>query len=161
LRLLATQYKVALVFNETASQFFRFSHKNFFASSFPDITPDAGIVYFSGQAGMAFANEHYFLEQPLMMISTWDGDEFSFNSYHHAFSEVIKKQEQYKETTKRFHEKLVDELSSYAIDSIKIENGFGHFKGSIPASKSKMFIHNGEHYIVCPSFDAMKEYLNT
>lgn len=161
LRELATLHKVALVYNETASQFFRFSHKNFFASSFPDITPDVGLVYFGGQAGMTFANEHYFLEQPLMMISTWDGDEFSFNSYHHVFSEVMKNPHDYKETAKLFHDKLVDELSRYAIDSIKIENGFGHFKGSIPASKSKMFVHNGEHYIVCPSYDAMKEYLNS
>jgi acetylornithine/succinyldiaminopimelate/putrescine aminotransferase len=161
MRDLATKYSVALVYNETASQFFRFSHKNFFASCFQDITPDAGLIYFSGQAGMAFASDNYYLEQPLMMISTWDGDEFSFNTYHQAFKEVMDNQDDYKKTSQFFHEKLVKDLSRYEIDSIKIENGFGYFKGSIPTSKSKMFVHNGEYYIVCPSYDVMKEYLNT
>ncbi len=161
LRNLSTQFRVALVFNETASQFFRYSHKHFFASSFVEITPDAGLIYCSGQAALAFANENYFLEQPLMMISTWDGDEFSFNTYHHAYIDVLENSNDYKNTAKLFHEKLIDELSRYEIDLLKIDNGFGYFKGSIPASISKMFIFNGEHYIVCPSYDAMKEYLNS
>lgn len=161
LRDLSTKYKVALVYNETASQFYRFSHKNFFASCFADIAPDAGLVYFSGQSGMAFASDSYYLEQPLMMISTWDGDEFSFNTYYHSFNNVMKNQEDYKETSKQFHQKLVDTLSRYEIDIMKIDNGFGYFKGSIPSSLSKMFVHNGEHYIVCPSYDSMKEYLNS
>ncbi len=161
LRELATKYKVALVYNETASQFYRFSHKNFFASCFADIAPDAGLIYFSGQAGMAFASDAYYLEQPLMMISTWDGDEFSFNTYHHAFSSVQKNLADYKKTTKLFHEKLVNDLSRYEIDCINIEDGMGYFKGSLPSSKSKMFVHTGEYYVVCPSYDAMKEYLNS
>jgi acetylornithine/succinyldiaminopimelate/putrescine aminotransferase/GNAT superfamily N-acetyltransferase len=161
LRNLTTKYQVALVFNETASQFYRYSDKNFFASCFEDISPDAGLIYLSGQAGMAYASDAYYLEQPLMMISTWDGDEFSFNTYYHSFKNVIKNLEDYKQTAKLFHQKLVDNLSSYQVDVLKIENGFGYFKGSIPASLSKMFIHNGERYIVCPSYDAMKEYLNS
>ncbi len=161
LRELSTKYKVALIYNETASQFYRYSQKNFFASCFSDIAPDAGLAYFSGQAGMAFASDAYYLEQPLMMISTWDGDEFSFLTYHHAFKAVMKNVDEYNKTAKAFHEKLVHELSRYEIDSLKIENGFGYFKGSIPTSKSKMFVHNGEYYVVCPSYDAMKEYLNS
>lgn len=161
LRDLTKKYNVALVYNETASQFYRFSHKNFFASCFSDITPDAGLIYFGGQAGLAFAKDAYYLDQPLMLISTWDGDEFSFNSYYHVFNNVMKNQDDYKQTSKLFHEKLVDELSRYEIDIMKIENGFGYFKGSIPSSKSKMFVQANEHYIVCPSYDAMKEYLNS
>jgi acetylornithine/succinyldiaminopimelate/putrescine aminotransferase/GNAT superfamily N-acetyltransferase len=161
LRELATKYKVALIYNETASQFYRFSEKHFFASCFTDITPDAGLVYLSGQAGMAFASDEYYLEQPLMMISTWDGDEFSFNTYYHSFKNVQKNLDDYKQTTKLFHQKLIDNLSRYEIDIIKIDNGFGYFKGSIPASMSKMFTHNGDRYIVCPSYDSMKEYLNS
>lgn len=161
LRELSTKYKVALVFNETASQFYRFSQKHFFASCFSEITPDAGLVYFAGQSGMAFASDQYYLEQPLMMISTWDGDEFSFNTYHQSFKNVMNNLDDYKATTKLFHQKLVDTLSRYEMDIIKIDNGFGYFKGSIPSSMSKMFVHNGEHFIVCPSYDSMKEYLNS
>lgn len=161
LKKLGLQYNVALVYNETAAQFFRYSPKGFMASSFEEIAPDAGMVYFSGQSGMAFASDKYFLEQPLMMISTWDGDEFHFLSYHHAFKTVMSKQDEYKKTAKAFHEKLIDNLSRFEIDAMKIENGFGYFKGSIPSSMAKMFAQKGNHYLVCPSFDAMKEYLNS
>ena len=161
LRELASKYKVALVYNETASQFYRFSEKYFFASSYPEITPDAGLIYLSGQSGLAFASDDYYLEQPLMMISTWDGDEFSFNTYYHSFKNVLQNHEDYKQTTKTFHQRLVANLSLYEIDTIKIENGFGFFKGSIPSSMSKMFIFNEDRYIVCPSYDSMKEYINS
>lgn len=152
---------VALIYNETAAQMFRYSPKVFMASSFEEITPDAGMVYFSGQSGLAFASDKYFLEQPLMMISTWDGDEYHFLTYYHAFKMVMKNQEDYKKTAKEFQQKLVDDLSRFEIDAMKIENGFGYFKGSIPNSMTRMFIQKGNHYLVCPSFDAMKEYLNS
>ncbi len=161
LRELATRYKVALIYNESASQFFRYSNKVFMASCFPEITPDAGMVYFSGQSGIAYTSTKYFLEQPLMMISTWDGDEFHMLSYHHAFKSVMENQEEYKNTARDFHEKLVDKLSRYDIDVMKIDQGFGYFKGSIPASISKMFVQHNGVYLVCPSFDAMKEYLES
>ena len=73
----------------------------------------------------------------------------------------MKNQEDYKVTTKAFHEKLIDDLSRFEIDAMKIENGFGYFKGSIPNSKSVMFPQVGNNYLVCPSYDAMKEYLNS
>lgn len=161
LRALATKYKVALVYNETASQFYRFKTEKFFASCYSEISPDAGLVYFSGQAAMAFASDVYYLEQPLMMISTWDGDEFSFNTYYHAFKNVMENLDDYKQTTNLFHQKLMLELSRFELDVVKIENGLGYFKGSIPANLSQMFIHHGDRYIVCPSYDAMKEYLST
>jgi acetylornithine/succinyldiaminopimelate/putrescine aminotransferase len=161
LRELATKYNVALIYNETASQFFRYSNKQFMASCFPEISPDAGMIYFSGQSGIAYTSTKYFLEQPLMMISTWDGDEFHFLSFYHAFKIVMANVEDYHQTAKNFHDKLVDKLSRYAIDAIRIENGFGYFKGSIPSSMSKMFVQHNGVYLVCPSYDAMKEYLES
>lgn len=161
LRELATKYNVALIYNETASQFFRFSSKYFMASCAHEITPDAGMVYFSGQSGIAYTSTKYFLEQPLMMISTWDGDEFHFLSYYHSFKNVMANLDDYRETAKAFHDKLVDKLSRYEIDVMKIEAGFGYFKGSIPNSMSEMFIQHNGLYLVCPSFDAMKEYLQS
>jgi 4-aminobutyrate aminotransferase-like enzyme len=161
LRELATKYNVALVYNESASQFYRFSNKHFLASCFTEVSPDAGMIYFGGQSGIAYTSHKYFLEQPLMMISTWDGDEFHFLTYYHAFKYIQANLEDYRVTAKAFHEKLVDKLSRYELDAIKIDNGFGYFRGSIPTSISKMFIQHNGTYIVCPSFDAMKEYLES
>jgi glutamate-1-semialdehyde aminotransferase len=161
LRELCTKYNVALVYNETASQFYRYSHKQFMASCFTEIAPDAGMIYFSGQSGIAFTDDKYFLEQPLMMISTWDGDEFHFLSYYHAYKNVMNNVEDYKEVSIAFHDKLLDRLSRYEMDVIKIENGVGFFRGSIPYSLSKMFVQHAGTYLVCPSYDAMKEFLES
>ena len=161
LRNLATKYQVALVYNETASQFYRFSENNFFASCTKEIAPDAGLLYLSGQSGLAFASDDYYLEQPLMMISTWDGDEFSFNNYYHSFKMILDNREDYKQTVNLFHKKLTHELSHHEINTVKISNGFGFFKGPIPNSMSKMFVFHGDRYIVCPSYYSMKEYLST
>ncbi len=160
LKKLCTSHNVALIYNETASQFYRYSPKEFMASCLKEISPDAGMVYMSGQSGLSFVSDRYFFEQPLMMISTWDGDEFHFLSYYQSYCNVMNNLEDYQATAKAFHEKLIAELALYEIDDVKIENGFGYFKGSIPNSKAAMFQHKGNHYLVCPSFDAMKEYLN-
>lgn len=161
LRLLTSKYQIALVFNETASQFYRFSEKHFFASNFLDISPDVGLIYLGGQAGVVFARENFYFNKPLMMISTWDGDEFSFNSYFHSFKTVTNNSEDYKKTCKQFHKRLLTTLSRYEVDQIQLENGFGYFKGSIPTSLSDLFIHNGEHYLVCPTYDSMREFLDS
>jgi hypothetical protein len=96
-----------------------------------------------------------------MMISTWDGDEFSFNTDYHSFKNVVNNLDDFKKTTKLFHQKLVNNLSRYEIDTINIENGLGFFKGSIPLPMSKMFVYNKDRYIVCPTYDSMKEYINS
>ena len=161
LRSLCQNYQVALVYNETASQMYRYSEKEYMASCFTELTPDAGMIYLSGQSGISFTSSKYFLEQPLMMISTWDGDEFHFLSFYETFKKVQNQLEQYKRTQKKFHEKIIDELSKYEIDVIKLQNGIGFFKGSIPQSLSKMFVQHCGVFIICPSFDAMKEYLES
>jgi acetylornithine/succinyldiaminopimelate/putrescine aminotransferase len=162
IRELTTKYNVALIFNETASQMYHFSTKSYFASSFADISPDAGIIYTGGQSGLVFTSSRYFLDQPLMLISTWDGDEFSLNTYFEALTKIESNKEEYFATQKKFQTKIIDQLSVYEIDVIKIENGVGFFKGAIPASIEKYFKRNENHqYIVSPSFDAMMEYLNS
>jgi hypothetical protein len=140
---------------------YRYSEKEYMASCFTELTPDAGMIYFSGQAGMTYTSSKYFLEQPLMMISTWDGDEFHFLSFYESFKKVRLQLDDYKKTQKQFQEKIIDELSRYEMDVIKLENGIGYFKGSIPQSLSKMFVQHCGLFIVCPSYDAMKEYLES
>lgn len=162
LRDLTKKYNVALVYNETASNMYRYSTKNYFVSNFEDIAPDAGILYTGGQSGLVFVHENYFLDTPLMLISTWDGDEFSFNTYYEAFKNVQLNKEDYFATLKKFHAFIIDQLSRFEMDVLKLDNGIGYFKGAIPASMERMFTRNDQGiYIICPSYDAMKEYLST
>lgn len=159
LKTLAKKYNVATIYNETASQLFRYTSKAFMPSSIEEVSPDAGFMYLSGQAALTFASSKYFLDKPLMMISTWDGDEYHFLSYFHAFKNVMNNLEDYLATQKKFQAKLIDELSRYEMDAIVIENGFGFFRGTIPASFNKFFTTHNNHTIVCASYDEMKEFL--
>lgn len=161
LRALTIQYNVALVFNETAAQFYRYSNEYFMASCHPEISPDAGMIYCSGQAGIVFTSSRYYLEQPLMMISTWDGDEFHLLNYMHTFKKIVEQSKEYLKIAQKFQDKLILEISKYQIDSIHLEHGFGYFTGIIPHSITKRFIQNKNRYLVCPSYDVMKEYLNS
>lgn len=161
LKELCQKNNVALIYNETASSMYRFNQNHYFASCIDEIAPDAGMIYTGGQSGLVYTSEKYFLLQPLMLISTWDGDEFSFNTYYEAFKNIQDNKENYLETVKKFQAKIVDQLSRFEMDAIKIQNGIGYFKGNIPSSLAKLFKKNEAHqYIVCPSFDSMKDYLN-
>ena len=159
LRALCNKYNVALVFNETGSQGFRYNDKSYFISNDQSIMPDLGLAYFGGQAGIAFSKEEYFLEQPLMMISTWDGDEFSLLTYFESFQQIQKDTQGFLKTANEFQKKLIDKLSEYDLEVIQIQNGRGFFKGSIPSSLSKYFKEFNHYYVVNPSLDAMKDYL--
>ena len=48
-------------------------------------SPDAVMAYYGGQFSMIHINKNYFLDKPLMLISTWDGDEYSLQ---HAVNEL-------------------------------------------------------------------------
>ena len=159
LKELSKKYQVALVFNETGSQAYNFNRKTYFASEDKSITPDAGLCYLSGQAAIAFATEENFLEQPLMMISTWDGDEFSFLTYAKSFQQILKNPDHFMKTADEFQKILIDKLSEYDLEVLKIQNGRGHFRGSIPTTLSKYFKDVENSYIVNPSFDAMLDFI--
>ena len=159
LKELSKKYNVALVFNETGAQAYSFNRKTYFASNDKAITPDAGLCYLSGQAAIAFATEENFLEQPLMMISTWDGDEFSFLTYAKSFQQIQKNPDHFMKTADEFQKILIDKLSEYDLEVLRIQNGRGHFKGSIPSTLSKYFKEVDNSYIVNPSFDAMLDFI--
>jgi len=164
LKKLAQSYKTPLVFNETGAQFYRYSEDYFVPSQNPELTPDAGILYASGQAGLVYIRNQYFYSAPLMMISTWDGDEFSFLSYFNQVEYFEKNKIQCLKTYQTFHQKILQELSTYSDFHGNIDRGFGHFKASIPQHIAKLFhrckLNNGEqNFILSPSLDECHEYL--
>jgi acetylornithine/succinyldiaminopimelate/putrescine aminotransferase len=159
LKTLCHKYNTKLIFNETASSMYRYSGDEFFASCLSDITPDAGMCFLGGQGGLCFQKEENFIDKPLMLISTWDGDELAFSSYNYAHSLIKENMDEYNKCKVDFTNKLTDILSSFDIEELEIENANGYFIGNISKGLQKYFRVSRERYIVCPSYGQMKRFL--
>ncbi len=90
LRKITSKNGIALIYNESASQQFIASKDHYFISKSHDLTPDMAMAFLGGQMGLCFMNEHYYLNAPLMMISTWDGDEYALSQYKKAMEYILK-----------------------------------------------------------------------
>lgn len=159
LKKLAGQYQTPLIYNETASGSFRFDLQNFFAANIPEIEPDAGLVYMGGQSALVFMKEDYFVETPLMMISTWDGDEYSLASYVEASSHLKQSHSDFLKTVDAFHQKLNDVFGRHANCSFSLHHHVGSFKGAIPSAIKGPFEKRRDTYRVLPRYLDMKHYL--
>lgn len=77
------RHNIPLIFAESASAFGR-NGKNFFRSECSAIKPNLLLWYTGAQLGHVFADDKYYVDKPLTLISTWDGDEISMRrNYHH------------------------------------------------------------------------------
>lgn len=90
LKQLATQAHIPLIYNETGSQQYIADSEYFYLSKDDELTPDMTMVFLGGQMGLCFVSETYYISKPLMMISTWDGDEFALSQYKKAMEFIIK-----------------------------------------------------------------------
>ncbi len=80
---------VPLIFVETASSFYR-SGRGAFASSHLSVRPDLLLWWGGGQQGYVHMTRPWFISKPLMMVSTWDGDELSMIRIHHQLQKARK-----------------------------------------------------------------------
>lgn len=76
LRSLCDDTGVPLVMNESACWAYRGSREMFYCQA-TGVKPDLLTAFAGGQLGHVFCNDKYYIEKPLTMISTWDGDELS------------------------------------------------------------------------------------
>lgn len=76
LRQLCDETDVPLVMNESASWAYRGSRELFYCQA-TGVLPDLLSMFGGGQVGHVLTNDKYYLATPLMLISTWDGDELS------------------------------------------------------------------------------------
>lgn len=159
LRKLADSYSIPLIYNETASQQFTYSDNHYFMSHEKEIMPDCFFAFLGGQAGLVFCKEQFFVAKPLMMISTWDGDEHAFASYHKGMDDILKNKEDYIKTRNEFHTKMVEKLSEYPNSTHNLKNGRGIVKGPLPTKILKKFRKLGSSFICDPSYRAMKVFL--
>lgn len=80
------QTGIPLVFNETVSAFYR-NGCSLFLSDTLDVKANMVWWFTGGQLGHVFVDDQYFVEKPLQLISTWDGDDISIaRAYHHLVS---------------------------------------------------------------------------
>ena len=129
LRELTIKYETPLIFNETASKFYRYSD-SFYASEKLSEQPDAIMNYLGGQIGIVHINKKYFLEKPLMLISTWDGDEHSIS---HAVNELNNfSTENYKSAQETLNQFLTGLFQQYDLQCSQINNGTANFYGQLP-----------------------------
>lgn len=147
--------KINLVYNETASSMNRYKSSHFLASNEASIEPDAGFIFMGGQAGLVFTNKDNFMSKPLMMISTWDGDEFSYGAYMKSLECLNNKDE----VIKAFTEKLSKIVEQNNISEFNIHNGVGTIKGDLPHKLSSLMTPLGHgRYKFIPSLGAMKKF---
>ncbi len=155
LRKWTKDHKINLVFNESAAAMNRFNKETFCASNESSIEPDAGFIFMGGQAGIVFINEANFMSKPLMMISTWDGDEFSYGAYLKALELRAKSST----VISKFTEKLTAIVKENNISEFNIHNGVGSIKGDLPYSLSSLMTPMGHgRYKFIPSLGAMKKF---
>ncbi len=159
LKHLCNKYNVPLIYNETASSFYRYESKTFFASEDESIRPDGGIAFLGGQAGICFMREEFYLGKPLMLISTWDGDEFSFKNFTHL-TRILSPQD-LKKTREEFQKLLIEILIPINGQNLTMKNGFGNFSGNLPLGLQKLFEFKKGKFIVCPSYSAMREFIES
>lgn len=72
------RHDIPLVLVETASGGYRAAAGPWGVDTLPaEVVPDAVLWYPGGQIGHIFVGDRYFIKKPLVLISTWDGDELS------------------------------------------------------------------------------------
>ena len=82
------RYATPIIFHETASLFYRYDSRAFTASGIPGIQPDASIVFLGGQMALVCMSKELFIDEPLMLISTWEGDALSLAQFHRGMQVV-------------------------------------------------------------------------
>ncbi len=160
LKQLCSKENIKLIYNETASCRYNYNQQQFFASSIESISPDGGICYLGGQAAISFVKEELFIKKPLMLISTWDGDEYSLNRFMADFKAIKR--------DKSYYFKIIDKFQNFLKEILKdynyfIHNGCGVIKSSnLPQQlEGSIQLNKNGDYLIYPSFAAMKSFLKT
>ncbi len=87
LNALKAELGIPLVAVETASSLGRLA-PNLWASDGIPLSPSAVLWYAGGQLGHLFVDDAHYVDTPLTLISTWDGDEISIQRAHHHLLEA-------------------------------------------------------------------------
>jgi acetylornithine/succinyldiaminopimelate/putrescine aminotransferase len=160
LKNLCKHHGVALVYNETASAFGRYDKKHFFLSHNSDFTPTAGFCFTGGQSGVAFTTKERFVDKPLMLISTWDGDEFALSNFAEALRQRQSDLDSFDRDRRDFEDCILRLIDGLSLDCFELENGAGYIAGPLPHCLSSLFKRTGDRHLICPSWSEMTKFLD-
>ncbi len=158
LKSLANKLNVPLIYNETSSGFYRYDDF-FWAANDPELTPDALMQYCGGQMGLVHISQKYFLETPLMMISTWDGDEISLARFTHMMEKTILNKKQVLETYQKFEEKITALATQYFHGKSFLHRGQGRLYGALPLALQEKIESYHDYFILRPTTGEMNHFL--
>jgi acetylornithine/succinyldiaminopimelate/putrescine aminotransferase len=147
---------IPLIFGESTSGFFR-NGKNLFLSDSLSVKPNMIWFYSDAQFGNILVDDSYFVQKPLTLISTWDGDDVSIMRSYYKLIWVSK----FKQTNPdNFMLKLKNKFQNYDIQ------GMGYWAGiKMPQNKIEQIIQASKEegvllsqgfdnrLMVCPSLD--------
>ncbi len=155
------KHETPLVTHDSAGLCHRYDPNYFLPSAVPGFTPDAGMMFLGGQMAVCYLSQDYFVDTPLMLISTWDGDVFSLAQFHRTMRQC--QAEDMPALLTKFQERLLEKLESTAGDlQHELIGGCGWFRGTVPSQISSMFRQPESNlFISSPSLGAIKRFLKT
>lgn len=153
------QHGTKVVFNETASFGYIGDPEHFYLSSHPELDVDVVMCYLGGQSGLTFAKESLFISAPLMMISTWDGDELSFALAADACKRLEDKKGQIKDITTQFEADLSQYLKNTGAQ-MNLAGGFGKITGTLPLNLQRSLKSSpyAPYWVISPSIEMMAAF---
>ena len=151
---------IKIIYNETVSGTFGYSRDHFFTACNPELTPDGIILFTGGQSAIVGLREECFVDKPVTMVSTWDGDEFSLGNYHRMATGVIKTKESFLHYSQRFEKKLTKILKGITTVSFYLQGHRGLIMGSLPGAYARYFRQNTQgHWPICPNDASMVRFV--
>ena len=158
LREITSKHNTPLILNETSSKLGTYGQATY-ASNLMKESPDAMMSYLCGQASIVHVSKKYFIDKPLMLISTWDGDE---HSLAHAVKEYkFFDKNDLEETRQEFNKHLEKIMASYDFECFKHDRGVGNFTGSLPPTYIRMLTNLEGRNLISISPKLMKKIMDT
>ena len=139
---LCRAHETPIVYNDTASLFYRYSETAFSASGVAGLEPDATIAFLGGQMALVGCADKLFLDQPLLLISTWEGDACSLGQFYQALQAVVRDEAAYRQTVADYHQQLTQHLAAEKAAHAELVRGVGSVQGQLagqlgPAAASR------------------------
>ncbi len=137
------RHHVPLVSHDSGGLFYRYTADRFGPSGTGGYLPDAGLIALGGQMAMCYMDKSWFVDTPLMFISTWDGDAFSLARFAEMARRTHADPSAHEELIERFHQRLIQKLADNGVTDYDLFRGTGWFNGPVEARLAHVLVERG------------------